>query len=72
MSESLLLCVRPSFLEGIARIFDVGNTLNEYNSCLTPEQADFLALYSDWRAIGLDYVCALEDAQKEMTADLAG
>jgi hypothetical protein len=45
------LYARPSFLEGLARIFDFGGTLNEYNQSLTPKQADFLALRADWLTI---------------------
>jgi hypothetical protein len=49
---STFLFARPSFIEGFARVLDVGNVLNEYNRSLTGQQADFLALHSDWRAIG--------------------
>jgi len=49
-----LLYARPSFFEGIARIIDLGGTLNEYNRSPTPEQADHDALDADWRAIGQD------------------
>jgi hypothetical protein len=51
---SSFLFARPSFLEGVARIVDFGNTLNQYNGCETPEQADLVAIASDWAAIGLD------------------
>lgn len=40
------LYARPSLIEG--------NTLQVYNSSLSPEQADFLALSSDWYVIGDD------------------
>jgi hypothetical protein len=49
-----LLYARPSFLEGMARIVDFGNTLNEFNDCPTPEEADWRAIESDWRAVGAD------------------
>ncbi len=48
------LFARPSFLEGIARLFDFGNTLQEYNCTLTGEQADRLAMKADWYAVGSD------------------
>lgn len=60
-SFSELLFARPSFLEGMARLFDFGNTLSEYNNSLTPEQADRLAIASDWRAIGLDMRHAMDE-----------
>lgn len=48
------LYARPSFTEGVARIVDFGNTLNEYNISETPEEADASAFASDWRALGSD------------------
>lgn len=56
------LYARPSFMEGLARIFDFGNTLSEYNQSLTPKQADFLALRSDWLAIAGDLRNAVQEA----------
>ena len=56
-----MLYARPSFWEGIARLWDFGGTLNEYNRSLTPEQADFLALRSDWRAAARDLGMALSE-----------
>jgi len=55
------LFARPSFTEGLARIFDFGNTLTEYNRCLTPEQADYYALLADWRVVGNDIGRAIHD-----------
>lgn len=57
---STILFARPSFVEGMARIMDIGNTLNEYNVSLAPEQADRLALRADWCAIGADFHAAIE------------
>ena len=48
------LFARPSFLEGLARIFDFGGSLNQYNTSATPEEADKRALRSDWLAVGDD------------------
>lgn len=59
------LYARPSFLEGMARLFDFGNTLSEYNRSLTGEQADFLALRADWRAAAKDLGIALNDCIEE-------
>jgi len=49
-----LLFARPSFLEGVARIFDLGGTLNTYNESESPTEADYLAIANDWRAIDDD------------------
>ncbi len=46
------LFARPSFLEGVGRIVDFGNTLSQYNESQNGQQADALALYADWRAVG--------------------
>lgn len=53
-SLSTFLFARPSFLEGLARIFDFGNTLTEYNRSRTPQEADARALASDWLMVGED------------------
>jgi len=55
MSDSTFLFARPSFVEGMARLLDFGGSLSEFNSSLTPEQADCLALRMDWRLIGQDF-----------------
>lgn len=46
------LFARPSFLEGIGRLFDIGGTLNEYNTSPTPQEADRIALTADWMSVG--------------------
>jgi hypothetical protein len=51
---SIVLFARPSLAEGVGRILDFRNSLNEYNRCLTPWQADRVAIYCDWHRVGLD------------------
>jgi hypothetical protein len=51
---STFLFAEPSFAEGMARVLDLGGNLNEYNRSLTDKQADFWAIYADWRATGED------------------
>lgn len=48
------LFARPSFLEGIARLLDFGNTLTEYNTSPSGEAADYYAMQSDWEMVGQD------------------
>ncbi len=53
-----LIYARPSFLEGVARIFDFGGTLNTYYYVSTdedPREADARAIASDWEAVGKDF-----------------
>ena len=54
--RSDFMFARPSFLEGAARIFDFGGTLNEYNynKYSTGAEADAAAIASDWAVIGQD------------------
>ncbi|HUY78541.1 MAG TPA: hypothetical protein VMV29_17350 [Ktedonobacterales bacterium] len=61
-SYSELLFARPSFLEGVARLFDFGGTLDTYNDeGLTADEANASALASDWRAIGQDMCLAMRE-----------
>lgn len=53
-----LLFARPSFLEGVSRVFDLGSTMSEYNFSLTPAQADALALRADLNALRSDLALA--------------
>ena len=60
MGDTSFLFANPSFIEGIARIIDLGSTLSEYNSVMTPEQADFIAIRNDWEIIGEDIAVQIE------------
>ena len=53
------LYARPSFLSGVARLFDFFGLFTRYNFSRTEEEADAKALYSDWRAIGQDLALAM-------------
>jgi hypothetical protein len=57
-----LLYARPSFVEGMARIMDFGNTLNEYNRSPDP---DAIALKADWNAVAEDLYKAIEQVTGE-------
>jgi hypothetical protein len=60
---STFLFARPSFVEGVSRIVDVAGTLNEYNRSESGEMADYLALFADWRLIGMDIQRAMLEAR---------
>jgi hypothetical protein len=64
------LFAKPSFLEGIARIFDFSGSLNQYNSGLTPEQSDYLVIRSDWEAVGNDLRSAIGAFDKTLPPEL--
>lgn len=53
-NSSTFLFASPSFIEGMARLLDLGGTLEVYNDSETTVAADARALEADWRAIGED------------------
>lgn len=61
-SGGRLIYAKPSFLEGVARIFDFGGTLNTYYylpSDEDPRKSDARAIASDWEAVGRDMASAI-------------
>ncbi|MCL4549777.1 MAG: hypothetical protein M1495_14540 [Bacteroidetes bacterium] len=64
MSETFLLFAEPSFIEGMSRVLDLGNTLREYNESLSPKEADSQAIFADWSAIGRDIHDAILEISK--------
>ena len=50
-----------SIIEGVARLWDFGDSLTEFNRALTPEQADFFAMMADWYPIGDDFRAAFRE-----------
>jgi hypothetical protein len=63
--RSDFLFARPSLIEGVARMVDLSNSLNDYNYARTGAQADAHAIYEDWKAIGHDVHVALEQLRVE-------
>lgn len=55
----------PTLLSEVGRVMDLGSTLNEYNSSVTPELADFFAISSDWNAVGSDIQSAMAEHVQE-------
>jgi hypothetical protein len=52
--NSTYLFARPSLLEGMGRVLDLGGTLNTYSKSRSATAADSRAMRSDWQAIGDD------------------
>jgi hypothetical protein len=63
--SNYFLFATPTLLSGMARVFDLSGSLNEYNYCDTPEKADFYAIHSDWRSVGTDILIAVENFKDE-------
>ncbi|MGA2938333.1 MAG: hypothetical protein ABSF52_14705 [Syntrophobacteraceae bacterium] len=53
------LCTHPSFIGGMASGLDLGDTLTEFNWSISGEQADMIAVKSDWVAVGKDIFVAM-------------
>ncbi len=51
---------KPTFLEGVARIFDFSNALESYNTSSTGEEADLRALENDVATIRADFQIVLD------------
>lgn len=64
--HSDFLYARPSFFEGMARVMDIGNTLNEYNAYDDP---DTTALLMDWLAVGQAMRQAIEEYEETAKSD---
>lgn len=62
--EFYKLNARPSFLEGVARLFDFSGWLNQYNYSDSEEEADYRALESDWQNVGEDIRQAIRKYQQ--------
>ena len=62
-SLSFMLFQRPSFFEGMARIFDFGGALNVYDKSASGEEADVRALAADWLMVGNDIHKAMKNVR---------
>lgn len=57
------------FVDGAASILDFGNTLAPSGYGLTPRQKDYLALKSDWAAVGDDLQTAITKLEQGLAPD---
>lgn len=54
INYAFYLFPKPSLLEGIGRIFDFNNLLENYNTSKDIRDADYKATRLDWLAVGQD------------------
>ena len=59
------LFAKPSFVEGMARVLDIGGNLDMYNDSASVEEADQAAIFSDWMAVGRDLQKAIQHGKEE-------
>lgn len=64
-NKSTFLFARPSFIEGMARVMDLGATMQIYNDSETEKEADLKALKNDWEAVGEDVVIAAKQYEQK-------
>ena len=57
--------MQPSFLEGMARVLDLGGVFDVYNESENARQADIDALHADWIMVGQDIKYALDEYVKK-------
>jgi predicted oxidoreductase (fatty acid repression mutant protein) len=65
MSDSFFLFAQPSFIEGMARVLDLGNNLNVYNESPNDHIADSEALKTDWNLVGQDISKAITEVKEK-------
>jgi len=58
------LFARPSFVSGAARVLDLCGTFDAYNGSASEEEADQLALATDWAVVGKDMSTVIERVQQ--------
>jgi len=58
--QPFYLVSRPTFLSGLARIFDFAGSMKMYNESSNPQDADLVALGSDLFAISKDMRFAID------------
>ena len=67
LARSGRLFANPSFITGMAKILDIGATFDVYNENITPKEADYRAILSDWYAVGDELRYALEEYKSYLT-----
>lgn len=66
MSEyTTFLFARPTAIEGVARVVDIGGFLTEFNESRNDDQADSIAIRMDWKAVGAYLRHAMSVAEQE-------
>ena len=62
------LFATPTFTRGMGRAIDFWGTSDLYNVSRSPETADALAMWSDWKDVGSDLLTAIRSATDQNTS----
>lgn len=68
-SSSFYSFTKPSFIEGVARVLDLGGTLQAKISISSPMQADIEAVSHDWRMVGKDIENSINIYERKQPAN---
>lgn len=60
-----ILTSDSNVLTGIASAMSLGGNFYQFNNSRTPEEADFRAIYHDWRVVGEEIRQAMQLAASE-------
>lgn len=61
MNNTTFLFKVPNFLSGMSSVLDIAGVNFKFNTSKTVEDADFMALTSDWLIIGKDLQGAMNE-----------
>jgi len=61
--------IRPSFLDGMGRLFDFSSIYHNYIPDGTNKMADVIDILSDWNYVGQDLKAAIEAYDKANKQD---
>ena len=61
-----VLYSRPSWLTGVARLFDFWGLFDTYDTSKSDRVADARALAADWRAVGADLEYAMGEFAEQL------
>lgn len=68
-TSSFYLFAVPDFLSGAASVFDPADALSTYNESPSGEDADAIAAYADWCAVGLDLQAAAQQHEVKLVIE---
>lgn len=66
MSSRSIKIRRSNFIRGMARVLDLGSTINVYISGDYPDEIDCKAIRSDWEMVGEDMRFAVNKFKKDL------
>lgn len=66
------LFAMPSFWSGMGRALDLGGQFDEYNWSEDPLESDANAIFSDFRAVGMDLMQASSRFERELGRESEG